>query len=261
MEKKRSIVQRLFLKTINFYHRNGLILTLRRAGSVLSKDRKYAFSEIYKNNFWDGSESASGAGSSELASREIRAHLPIIFSRWKLKNIIDAPCGDFNWMKLVTLDQDMHYTGLDIVPDLIAENNRKYASFQNCFILADLTIDPLPNGDIVICRDCLFHLSNKDIFLFLRNFIESGTQFLLTTTHKNEDGFLNTDIFTSEFRLIDLFSPPFSLPRDVAYRFDDFIPPYPPREMCLWNRAQIIRALSITREGRRLRRPHRQHGS
>jgi len=147
-------------------------------------------------------------------------------------------------MKLVKLDDDMRYTGIDIVPDLISANSAKYSSFQHRFLLADLTTDKFPIGDIVICRDCLFHLSEKDIFLFLTNFIASGTEFLLTTTHKNEDGFLNTDILTGEFRLVDLFSPPFSLPKEVFYRFDDFIPPYPPREMCLWNRAQIMKALS-----------------
>jgi hypothetical protein len=234
----------IFSKTIKFWRRNGLKLTFRRAISLLSKDRKYTFSEIYNKNLWDSSESASGAGSSELATREIRTHLPLIFSKWNLKNIIDAPCGDFNWMKLVKVDNDMHYTGIDIVPESIAANISKYSSFHTSFVLYDFTIDKIPTGDIVICRDCLFHLSNNDILLFLRNFIASGTEFLLTTTHKNEGSFLNTDILTGEFRLIDLFSSPFFLPQDVYYRFDDFLLPYEPREMCLWNRAQIIKALS-----------------
>lgn len=236
---------RIFLKTIRFWRRNGLMLTFRRAVSLLSKDHKYTFSEIYNNNFWENSESASGSGSSELATREIRAQLPVIFSKWNFKNIIDAPCGDFNWMKLVNFDNDMRYTGIDIVPKLISANNAKYSSIHHRFILADLVTDKIPEGDIVICRDCLFHLSYDDVLSFLKNFVASGTEFLLTTTHKNEDGFLNTDILTGEFRLIDLFSSPFSLPKDVFYRFDDFIAPYPPREMCLWNRAQIMKALSI----------------
>ena len=97
-----------------------------------------------------------------------------------------------------------------------------------------------------MCRDCLIHLSNKDIFKFLRNFIASGTPFLLTSTYKNEANFSNEDILTGEVRSIDLFSPPFSLPSDVVYRFV-VIPPSPPREMCLWNRDQIIKALAGNR--------------
>jgi len=246
-ERKDSGMQRLLSKTMNFYRRNGLSLTLRRAASILSRDHKYTFSEIYRSNIWGDAESKSGAGSTELATREIRAHLPIIFSQWKLSNIIDAPCGDYNWFKLILLDQNMSYIGIDIVPDLIAENKRKHADPHHRFLLADITTDSLPTGDILMCRDCLIHLSNKDIFKFLRNFIASGTPFLLTSTYKNEANFSNEDILTGEVRSIDLFSPPFSLPSDVVYRFVDFIPPSPPREMCLWNRDQIIKALAGNR--------------
>jgi hypothetical protein len=137
------------------------------------------------------------------------------------------------------------YTGIDIVLDLISNNIKKYEDSQHRFILADLAADPLPKGDIVLCRDCLFHFSYNDIFLFLKNSISSGTPFLLTTTHKNDKEFQNVDVLTGEFRLLDLFSAPFSLPTDVGYRFDDFISPQPPREMCLWNRDQIITAVGL----------------
>ncbi|HUI21170.1 MAG TPA: class I SAM-dependent methyltransferase [Methylocella sp.] len=237
-------VTELFLKTIYFYRRKGLTLTLRRIASILSRDPKYTFSEIYRNNHWGNSESVSGVGSTEFATRGIREHLPIILSKWGITKLIDAPCGDFNWFKLVQLTKDMSYTGIDIVPALIGENNKKYADANHRFILADITTDPLPFADILICRDCLFHLSYKDIFKFLRNFVISGTPFLLTTTYKNESKFQNSDILTGEVRLIDLFSAPFSLPPNVAYRFDDFVPPDEPREMCLWNRDQIMGALS-----------------
>ncbi|HUZ90386.1 MAG TPA: class I SAM-dependent methyltransferase [Methylocella sp.] len=212
--------------------------------AFLANDRQYLFSYIYEDNVWGDSESASGPGSSELATREIRAHLPIIFSKWNIANIIDAPCGDFNWMKFVTLGQNMSYTGLDIVPELVKENNKKYANHKRQFMLSDIRTDPLPKGDILICRDCLLHLSYKDTFMFLRNFIISEIPFLLTSTDKNDTGYQNRDILTGEFRLIDLFAPPYCFPPDVAYRFDDFVPPIPPREMCLWNRTQIIEVVA-----------------
>jgi hypothetical protein len=40
----------------------------------------------------------------------------------EIKSIVDAPYGDFNWMKLLTLAPDVNYTGIDIVPDLIPNN-------------------------------------------------------------------------------------------------------------------------------------------
>jgi hypothetical protein len=119
------------------------------------------------------------------------------------------------------------------VPDLIKENNMKYSNHQRRFILADIRTYPLPNSDILICRDLLLHLSYKDTFAFLRTFIKSEILFLLTSTDKNDAGYQNRDILTGEFRLIDLFSPPYSFPPDVAYRFDDFVPPIPPRDVSL----------------------------
>jgi hypothetical protein len=37
----------------------------------------------------------------------------------------------------------MSYIGIDIVPDLIAENKRKYADPHHRFLLADITTDSL----------------------------------------------------------------------------------------------------------------------
>ena len=43
-------------------------------------------------------------------------------------SLLDVPCGDMHWMKrfLVSRD-DVEYTGLDIVPDLIAAHKRDFA--------------------------------------------------------------------------------------------------------------------------------------
>ena len=79
--------------------------------------------------------------------------------------------------------------------------------------------------------------------LLLKNFVDSKTSFLLTSTHVNQGETVNSDISAGDFRLIDLFSDPFCLPRNVHYRLEDFVPPHPPREMCLWDRAQISAAL------------------
>jgi hypothetical protein len=95
----------------------------------------------------------------------------------------------------------------------------------------------------MICRDCLFHLSNRDIVLLLQNFVASNSSYLLTNTHVNDGSIVNTDIKAGDFRLIDLFSEPFCLPKDVLYRIDDYVQPFPPREMCLWDREQISSAV------------------
>jgi hypothetical protein len=97
----------------------------------------------------------------------------------------------------------------------------------------------------MILRDCLFHLSYEDTKLVLKNFINSGIPFLLTTTHKNISGFQNKNITTGSFREIDLFSIPYSFDSKPITRIDDWIYPDPEREMCLWSRDQIITSLNV----------------
>lgn len=247
--------------TFEYYKTNGLLAVVRKicgraAGawnhkgydrfveSLNGRDPASVFTEIYEKNIWTIGESRSGAGSELGYTENLRTHLPALFERYRIRTIIDAPCGDFHWMRLVPLANGISYVGLDIVPELIAHNQRQYGDTRHRFLVSNLLQDPLPAGDILICRDCLFHLSNKDIVSALKNFVDSNTPYLLTSTHINHDGFANTDIKTGEFRRIDLFSEPFRLPKDVLCRIDDFVPPFPPREMCLWNRAEIASALS-----------------
>ena len=65
----------------------------------------------------------------------------------------------------------------------------------------------------------------------------------MTTTHLNVSGFDNADIAAGGFRLIDLYKPPYRLPREVLYRIPDYVFPYPQRELCVWSRAQVRAAL------------------
>ena len=72
-------------------------------------------------------------------------------------------------------------------------------------------------------RDCLFHLSYEDINRFLTNLSNTNYKYLLTTTHTVEKDFKNSNINTGDFRLINLFGPPFSFdPTKVKSRVDDF---------------------------------------
>ena len=74
----------------------------------------------------------------------------------------------------------------------------------------------------MICRDCLFHFSYEDIFMFLKNFLSSEIKYLLLSSHLNEENkFKNRDIVTGDFRNIDLFSEPFNFEKNYLYTFDD----------------------------------------
>ncbi|MFI5348055.1 MAG: class I SAM-dependent methyltransferase [Elusimicrobiota bacterium] len=252
-------------KALAFYRENGLAALLRKIGgraaallnrkeydrfvdSLDGRDHASVFSEIYEKNLWTTGESRSGAGSELGYTENLRARLPELFERFKIRALIDAPCGDFHWMREVPLADGMSYVGLDIVSGVIAQNQERYGDARRRFLVSNITRDPLPDGDLLMCRDCLFHLSNEDALAALKNFAASNVPYLLTSTHVNRDGFANTNIKTGEFRRIDLFSEPFCLPKDVLDRIEDFAPPFPPREMCLWTREQIGAALSAMAE-------------
>jgi hypothetical protein len=201
------------------------------------------FTWIYKNNYWQSNESASGTGSSLKYTENLRKELPALISKFSVKKIFDAPCGDFNWMLHLLPLINVEYIGGDIVRELIKSHNQKYKSTNISFITINLINDDFPISDLMICRDCLFHLSFVDTRSLLQKFAASCIPFFLTTTHKQLGAFQNYDIRTGDFRLIDLFSAPYYFPSKPLAVIDDWVFPDPERQMCLWTRDQVIDAL------------------
>jgi len=167
------------------------------------------FTEIYQTNAWLDPESRSGPGSTLARSKIVRANLLLLLEKLGIKSLLDAPCGDFNWMKEVPMP-GIRYTGVDVVQEMIAENHARYAGHQREFLCLDITGDPLPKVDTIFCRDGLVHLSNAEVFLALSNFKRSGSKFLVTTTFPAQPS--NTDIPTGSWRPLNLEKAPFLLP-------------------------------------------------
>lgn len=205
------------------------------------------FTWIYQNNFWGSEESVSGTGSTLRYTENLRKALPEIFRAHSIRRVFDAPCGDFNWMSHLLTEVDIKYTGGDIVAPLVERHRAKFGGASISFVHIDLTRDPFPNADLMICRDCLFHLSYEDTFRVLEGFLGSGIPYLLTSTHGNDGQFENHDIKTGDFRLIDLYSAPYCFPGNPLVVIDDWLPPDPERYMCLWTRDQVAQAVAGTR--------------
>lgn len=201
------------------------------------------FTKIYQQNYWTGGSSGSGSGSSIEYTANLRTRLPEVFRQFSISRVLDAPCGDFNWMKEVVSATQITYTGGDIVQPLVEELQVSYGSENVRFLHLDITQDPLPHADLMICRDCLFHLSYEDARRVLENFLSSGIPYLLTTTHTRTSAFKNHDITTGDYRLIDLHSEPYNFPCDFLVSIDDWIPPFPERAMRLWTREQVSLSL------------------
>ena len=179
------------------------------------------FTYIYKTNYWNDCESKSGPGSNLRSAKNAIFHIPKIIKKFNIKKLFDAPCGDFNWMYQLKKNVEIDYLGADIVEELISVN-KKYENDKTKFIKLDIINEKLPEADLMICRDCLFHFSNKDIFKFLNNFLLSDIKYILLTGHlSKEPKIQNKDIITGDFRYIDLFSEPFNFKKEYIYSFDD----------------------------------------
>ena len=170
------------------------------------------FAEIYRRRGWGNGESVSGPGSTLARAAAFKEDLVLLLNGIKTKSLLDAGCGDFNWMKEVRLNL-ARYVGVDVVAELVAENQRLYGSGSRIFLNLDMTKDSLPRVDVILCRDSLVHLSFKDIFATLANFKKSGSTYLLATTFTRFAE--SNDIPTGAWRQLNMQLPPFTFPEPV----------------------------------------------
>lgn len=166
---------------------------------------KNRFSGIFHGNTWGSIESRSGKGSEVRNTEKIIKEIPKLIKKYKIKSILDIPCGDFNYMKEIELDCD--YIGADIVPSLIEENKSNYKNVK--FECLDITSDELPKCDLVLVRDCLVHLSNENILKAIDNIKKSGSKYLLTTSF--ERCIINVDLGSRMWRAINVKASPFNM--------------------------------------------------
>ena len=206
-------------------------------------DLKSVFETIAVENKWGDKESVSGAGSTLAYTYNLRHELADFVRAFEIGTLFDAPCGDFNWMRAVDFPPEMKYIGGEIVPALVEANSRNYGGGGRTFIPFDITRDEFPACDLWFCRDCLFHLPYRLIFEALTRFARSSARLVMMTNHINATGFENRDIESGQYRQLDFYAEPFALPRDVLYQIPDYVYPFPQREMCVWSREQIAKAL------------------
>ena len=170
-----------------------------------------AFREAFHANHWGG-DSRSGPGSGGEQTAEIATGIPALCKRLNVRRLLDLPCGDFSWMSKLQFD-GVSYIGGDLLPEIVQQNRKVHGAHDRTFLELDLTTSELPAADLLLCRDCLVHLSNRDVSSALQNIARSGIEWLLATTFPSEP--TNIDIVTGDWRPIDLTKTPFSLPPPV----------------------------------------------
>jgi len=203
----------------------------------MTDDRASRFQRIYNDNLWGNNESVSGEGSNLARTAVVRAKLPGLLTRHGVRSILDAPCGDFFWMKEVDLT-GITYAGVDIVSDIIQRDRELYERPDRHFLLGDLVADALPHADLILCRDCLVHLTYADTRKAIENFRRSGATWLLTTTFTGPRE--NRDIVTGDWRPINLERAPYNFPAPVEIineetdEVDEELGAFPDKSLGLW---------------------------
>ncbi|WP_442847387.1 class I SAM-dependent methyltransferase [Leeuwenhoekiella sp. H156] len=175
--------------------------------------------QVYEKNLWGGGEAAfySGAGSHD--PKTVNAYVEVAGAFLRSFNpplrVCDLGCGDFNvGSRLVPYTQ--RYKAVDIVPDLIAYNQKHYQAPQLSFEVLDLAKDPLPDGDCALLRQVLQHLSNAEICAIVPKLY--AFRYVILTEHLPDSPFEpNADLISGQgIRLkkqsgVDLLAAPFHL--------------------------------------------------
>lgn len=200
------------------------------------------FELLHRLGVYHHPESLSGAASTLRETARFRAVLPEWLATHAVETILDIPCGDFHWMQLV--DFSGYYTGADIVPELVEQNQRVHGSDRRRFLLLDASRDALPRVDLIVCRDLLVHLGNRDVIAVLRNAAASGSRLLVTNHFLDRQD--NPDIESGDFRAINLCLPPFGLPQPESVVVEESVLAgglFRDRSMALWRLAEVARVL------------------
>ena len=237
---KKSLVEQL-RHTINKAGLYFIFNALRRARGfppVGDADSSITdrFEGIYSSGDWvhrKGQESRSGLGSELSSTDRLRTLLPHVFRITEAKVVGDVGCGDWNWMREVDLSA-VTYLGFDIVASVVEQNNKKYGSDVCRFECLDAINESIPECDLLICREVLFHLSFHGAIETLSNMIASSKWILLTCDYST---WINSDIPTGDFRALNLEAAPFNFPPPLMTLSDSEVAAG--RVMGLWQSSSI----------------------
>lgn len=144
-------------------------------------------------------ETVNGPGSLLEGTKEVRIWLPWVFRKYHIDTMLDAPCGDWNWMAHTDLSALTQYIGWDVDPDnVIAADTRSRTAWAapqdergRCHFIVNnlLMVTGIPKVDLIFCRDFLQHLPNAAISLVLDKFIASGSRYLITNNYRDVDNY------------------------------------------------------------------------
>ncbi len=180
--------------------------------------RKVIFNLIFKSYHWRDyrkanlDESFSGLGSDLNVTKQLIKDLDFFLKNNQIVSILDVACGDFVWMnKLINLNKNLNYLGLEIVESVVSSNNEKFSTEKIKFICSDVINDKLPqNYDFVLVRDFFIHIKNTDIISLIKRIKDSNCKYFAINNFPNIQS--NDEIKGyGHHRHVNVEIPPFNL--------------------------------------------------
>ncbi|MET0465253.1 MAG: glycosyltransferase [Chitinophagaceae bacterium] len=197
------------------------------------KPMKQAFIDTYRDHSWQSTH-PSGPGSTFEATKGVAAILKRVIETYKIKSMIDAPCGVFSWVyEHGVLQQLQSYIGFDIVPeairdsqnaaaDVVNEGGMPYPQFHEMDLVNDGEAIEEWSPDLIFSRHMTQHLSTESTEKFLNSVLSSNAKYLLITSQQGTD--TNNDVVTwgkalddYGYRPQNLDLPPFNLSKRAKF--------------------------------------------
>jgi SAM-dependent methyltransferase len=220
----RRTIKRLLPKAALqlFEERRQLVLSKKFDGAFVSQNPSEIFSTVYEQSIWGhkadgGFFSGNGSHTPEVVSPYVRAVCEFLASFAEPPSVVDLGCGDFNVGRQIR-PLCGQYVACDVVPALIARNQRLFAEMQVDFRCVDIVGDELPDGRVAFLRQVLQHLRNDQILSVIQK-LKKFNYLVLTEHLPMRDRFVpNREKPTGPgIRLgvrsgVVLTAPPFNLP-------------------------------------------------
>jgi len=175
--------------------------------------------QIYDLHLWGGNDfdfySGEGSHDVKIVQPYIDAVITFLSSHNNSLTICDLGCGDFNIGKHL-VKHTKRYIAIDVVENLIDRNQKLFNAMNLEFHCLDISKDKLPEGDCIILRQVLQHLSNKEIQNIVNKLL--NYKYIILTEHlplsnfkPNKDKIAGQGIRLKQNSGVDLLKEPFHL--------------------------------------------------
>jgi SAM-dependent methyltransferase len=195
----------------------------RKLDSYAGLTNSEIFTSTYLNYLWGRKEgdfdfySGDGSHNPKITDEYIIKVSEFLSQFTSKPVVVDIGCGDFQIGRQLSI-YAKQYIACDVVAAVIEANVSRNKMSNVSFRVLDAATQELPEGDIVILRQVLQHLSNSDIQNVLER-IQGKFQYLIFTDHQplekewtpNLDKQTGPNIRTEFDSGLDLTQAPFSL--------------------------------------------------